>query len=301
MPSLTRKDFKKILLGLNHSYQKSYMMEIKNKTDILDPVHSIKTVEKSQEWLQLLIQLFNLHRVYQDIDNTVIDVLMQKGSGNIMYCFQFFFNLFTNGFLQIDKYGCVIETEMLKKCRLLGNYTNIPVPSFAIKKRLKNLDFFLMEGRSKRILRKSELAVKCLMLLKTASIIGEEFGTCALKKILPLRSETHGSILALLKELETAELIEILDETDLKNIQCRFNQSFLRESIYQTMLYRDQKQVLHQQLADHLQSLPLSVTGRGHIDLEIDKIKEHILIGEDVKSYEDLPFKQKYGIIVKQM
>ena len=61
------------------------------------------------------------------------------------------------------------------------------------------------------------------MLLKTAAIIGEEFGTQALKKILPLRNETHSSIQVILRELEMAELIEILDETDMKNIHCRFN------------------------------------------------------------------------------
>ena len=92
----------------------------------------------------------------------------------------------------------------------------------AIKKRLKNIDTFLKEGRSKGV-RKQEIAVKGLMLLKAASIIGEEFGTLALKKILPLRHETQGSILVILKALEEAELIEILDETDLKNTLCRFN------------------------------------------------------------------------------
>ena len=30
--------------------------------------------------------------------------------------------------------------------------------------------------------------------MKAACIIGEEFGTAALKKILPLRHETHGSL-----------------------------------------------------------------------------------------------------------
>lgn len=105
-----------------------------------------------------------------------------------------------------------------------------------------DLDYFLKEGKDPKYrgnLRKQEMHVKGLMLLKTAAIIGEEFGTLALKKIIPLRNETHSSIHGILKELEVAELIEILDETDLKNIQCRFNSAFLRESIYQVMLYRD--------------------------------------------------------------
>ena len=56
------------------------------------------------------------------------------------------------------------------------------------------------------------------MLMKAAAIIGEEFATAALKKILPLRHETHGSMYQILKELEIGELIEILDESDPKNI-----------------------------------------------------------------------------------
>ena len=50
--------------------------------------------------------------------------------------------------------------------------------------------------------KKKELTIKCIMLLKAAAIIGDEFGTLALRNILPLRHETQGSILLILKELE---------------------------------------------------------------------------------------------------
>ena len=94
-----------------------------------------------------------------------------------------------------------------------------------------------------------------------------------------------------MKELEIGELVEILDESDPKNIICRFNKSFLRESIYQIMLYKDQKKVLHQQLAEHIQSLPSGVMDLDAISLDIDKLRAHILMGEDVKDESDLPFK----------
>ena len=94
-----------------------------------------------------------------------------------------------NGQIEIDKHGSIVETDAFVTSKTLCNFTKIPVPSFAIKKRLKNIDNFLKEGRSKGV-RKQEIAVKGLMLLKAASIIGEEFGTLALKKILPLRHET---------------------------------------------------------------------------------------------------------------
>ncbi len=68
--------------------------------------------------------------------------------------------------------------------------------------------------------------------MKAAAIIGDEFGTQALIKIMSQRNETNGSITQILKELERHEFIEILDESDPKNLICRFNKSFLRESIY---------------------------------------------------------------------
>lgn len=68
--------------------------------------------------------------------------------------------------------------------------------------------------------------------MKAAAIIGDEFGTQALIKIMSQRNETNGSITQILKELELHEFIEILDESDPKNLICRFNKSFLRESIY---------------------------------------------------------------------
>ena len=67
------------------------------------------------------------------------------------------------------------------------------------------------------------------------------------------------------------------------------------------MLYKDQKKVLHQQLAVFIQSLPSTLMEQKQIELEIIKLREHILIGEDVQSEKELPFKQQYGLIVKQM
>ena len=66
------------------------------------------------------------------------------------------------------------------------------------------------------------------------------------------------AFLKILKYLEEQEFIEVLNESDPKNIHCRFNKSFLRESIYQVMLYKDQKQTLSKAYAEYLQSLPIS-------------------------------------------
>lgn len=79
------------------------------------------------------------------------------------------------------------------------------------------------------------------MALKVAAVIGEDFGTAALLKILPLHKETSESLNAILKELEQNHLIEIIDESDPENILYRFKKSFMRECLYQVMVFKDQK------------------------------------------------------------
>lgn len=149
----------------------------------------------------------------------------------------------------------------------------------------------MQKRNQKQNLRKKEIFIKGIMVLKAAAVIGEEFGTAALKKILPLREETNGSLAQILKELEQNDLIETLDETDPKNILCRFNKSLLRESVYQVMLFKDQKQYLHSQLAEYLQSLPTSVLDPHQSELELLKLRDHVMIGEDIQDFKDLPLK----------
>ena len=68
------------------------------------------------------------------------------------------------------------------------------VPSSVLKNRLKNIDSYIRASRAANP-RKGELAIKGIMLMKAAAVIGEEFGTLALKKILPLRHESNSSMM----------------------------------------------------------------------------------------------------------
>lgn len=82
-------------------------------TDIIDPNKTIKTVEKSQEWVDLLTKKYNLHTIFRDVDSDVIDIIMQKCGGVSIYCLHFFFHLLTNGYIEIDRHGVVVETKNL--------------------------------------------------------------------------------------------------------------------------------------------------------------------------------------------
>lgn len=78
MPAVSKKDLKRMLIDLAPRYHATYSEEVRLMTDIKDPAHTIKTVEKSQEWVVHLSRKYQLHAVYRNLDNNIIDVIMQK-------------------------------------------------------------------------------------------------------------------------------------------------------------------------------------------------------------------------------
>jgi hypothetical protein len=139
-----------------------------------------------------------------------------------------------------------------------------------------------------------------IVVLKSAVVIGDEFDLRALKKVQPLqRIGSEKMLLSCLRLLEQYELIEILDETDVKNVLCRFSQEFLRESLYQILLYRECKQQLHTAVADYLQNSAPSF----HQDPEVEaeKLKQHLLLAQDIKSEDQLSYQSKTGLIVRRI
>ena len=175
-------------------YKQTQEEEVALMTEIVDPKTTIKTVEKSQEWVDILTLKLQLHRTWIDIDDSIVDIIIRKGDGVAIVAFQYFFNLLSTNYIEINNRGVVVPKKNFDMCVSMQNFTSVPVPSSMHKRRLKNLDSYLNEGRKKNQ-RKAELSIKGLLLLKAACVIGEEFGTAALKKIIPLRNETHSSIL----------------------------------------------------------------------------------------------------------
>lgn len=183
----------------------------------------------------------------------------------------------------------------------------VPVPGINQKINCSLIDGFIKEMRSKQNKVDSETAVyfsfsffsKGALLLKSAAVIGEVFSSRVLQHITPLRNETHKSIMQVLRILENKDFIEILDETDHKNVVCRFRKIFLRETIYQIMLYRAQKKGLHQLMVQYIQNHPNALDNDP--EQEADKLLGHILIAEDLDSEDKIPSKSRQGLIVKKI
>ena len=87
-----------------------------------------------------------------------------------------------------------------------------------------------------------------LVILKAASVLGVEFDLKSLKYINPFPKKAAFSdkiVIESINLLEQRDFIEIVNETDAKNAICRFNKAFLRESVYQILLYKSCKKSLH--------------------------------------------------------
>jgi len=78
-----------------------------------------------------------------------------------------------------------------------------------------------------------DTAVKSIVILKAATVLGDEFELKALTAIQPLRGkETLTSMATYIKCLEAADFLEVLDGGDRENLNVRFRKVFLRETIY---------------------------------------------------------------------
>lgn len=55
-------------------------------TEIKDPKTSIKTVEKSDEWLKILTRQYNLDKVFCSVDEDIVELIVKKCDGNALLC-----------------------------------------------------------------------------------------------------------------------------------------------------------------------------------------------------------------------
>ena len=120
-------------------------------------------------------------------------------------------------------------------CMQLNDYSSVPVPKFAIKINTASVDRFLQATLSKTRLRPGEVetVVKSIVMMKAATVLGDEFELKALIAIQPLRTkETLASMATYVKILESADFLEVLDGGDRENLSVRFSKVFLRETIY---------------------------------------------------------------------
>ena len=153
------------------------------------------------------------------------------------------------------------------------------------------------------------LACHEIILLKVASVIGENFDFRNLAHINPLKKMfNNDKLLYLLDDFVRSEFLEILDEND-GNIKYRMTHCFMRESLYQRMIYSQRRQ-LHRFVAEALQEAK-PIQGHEVVDnLDCERLIYHWSLSENTVSGEDsnlfkigtnFSSKAKRSVVVKKI
>ena len=236
LPRLDPTALHNILAGYALKYQSSHMSEVQKMTEIVDPKTTIKNKPDSDAWRQRLVDKWQLAVKFSQVDAAILEVICTRCNGNPLLCMQYFVNLLHNDFIRVQPDGHVKTTDKFKLCQSLNDWKAVPVPRLALKLTCTHLDKYLYAIQTKRPNKPGEIeaCVTSIVMLKAATVLGDEFESKALGHIQPLRqaASSRKYVKEYLKLLEKADLIEILDETDTKNCLCRFNKCLLRESIY---------------------------------------------------------------------
>lgn len=153
------------------------------------------------------------------------------------------------------------------------------------------------------------LACHEIILLKVASVIGENFDFRNLVHINPLKKYyDNDKLLLLLDDLVKNEFLEILDENN-GNIKYRMTYCFMRESLYQRMIFAQRRQI-HRYVAEALQEAK-PIKGHEVVDnLDCERLIYHWSLNENLNPGEDgdifklgtnFSSKAKRSIVVKKI
>jgi hypothetical protein len=126
-----------------------------------------------------------------------------------------------------------------------------------------------------------------------------------------IRGESTTQIVNKINILEQMNVIEIIDDNGYSDMTCRFIRPFFRDSLYQSLLYGDQRS-LHALAAEFIQNsttqidvisflLFLQCTLKDDPEKECMRMVIHTQIAEDVKGFNYLSKKAKKLITIKRI
>jgi len=217
MPTLDEKDLRELLVENANRYQESFKEEVRMMTHIVDMTKTIKTEKMGKQWTEILYKKWQLETRFVQIDKQILTTITKLCGGNPYLSLAFFVQLLQNNFIMVDNSGTVVQCSKFKNCLKLSDFTTVPTPRLAVKINCSYLDRFLNSIMSKVNKRPGELesAVKSLVIMKSATVLGEEFELRALQAINPMKiGMTTKQIKQSLQQLESNNFIEIIDETD---------------------------------------------------------------------------------------
>lgn len=151
--------------------------EIHLMTYIEDPATSIKNPEGCRQKEKDLRKQFLIQEpCFTKVNESVLSLVLSRCEGNPLTSMNFLFNLLANGF--ISQKGQQLEpTSKFNKCMQRSDWTVVPVGGLSQKVNTSLLDGFLKQMRSSSSKSNQEAAVKGILLMKCAAVVGDVFGS----------------------------------------------------------------------------------------------------------------------------
>jgi len=264
---------------LLQKYAKIRMQENENEVSLIIIEQDPEKLKKIQDDSKA-----KLGPIIKGIDKDALQIIANKSEGNPMISFQLILASIKAHYLE-NKEGYLMPTEEFNTAKILDDWSFIDVPDLATRLNSKHLSLL------------SKISIKDLICLKAASVIGNIFTLRQLKYISPLITEGMVDLIKRVVILDEMKIIEIIDDDGVSDMTCRFLIPFIRETLYQRLLYRDQKKCMHSMSAEFLlnNSIP------SDLDNECQRMIKHLLISEDIPEISFLTIKSKRQIIVKKV
>ncbi len=226
--------------------------------------------------------------LYSSPSYRILKLLKEKTQGKPLDIIHLTSKLAEGSYLEV-KENKLIVTNKLKKCIEINQFLTVDAPICRTVVNGEILD---------------RLDCESYLLMKPASVIGESFDFLTLMKVNPFKATiTAEKLKRLLNYLEKIEFLEVLDEHE-HNTVYRFMHPFMREVIYQRMIYSQRRQI-HRFVAEALQQIPLA--NETNEKLECDNLIYHWSLAENQDVFQasvsnsSFSNKAKRSVIVKKI
>ena len=266
------------------AYLGRYKAEIEKEIIAMTQGEDAKTVEVKRNELK---DHYGIAEEISGLDKEAQKAIYRKAEGNILVSMQLIVNLIKNKYLE-NINGIFTGSIAFWKTAELDEWGSVETPDFALRLNSERIDKTLKSSN-----------IKDIVSLKAASALGPIFSLRALKAISPLRSEGMVDLLKRMRQLEEANIIEIIDDNGVSDMTCRFLIPFYRETLYQKLLYRDQKKALHSIAAEYILNNSTSIDDNP--EKEVQRMVNHLIITEDVNEQQELSVKNKRRIVIKKI
>ena len=116
----------------------------------------------------------------------ILTTIRNRCGGNVLLCLHYFVQLLQNQLILIDQLGVVKISQKFRECIDLQNFLWCPVPRIAMKVNLALVDRYITTKKTEKRPNAMEDCIKSVIMLKAATLLGDNFDTMSLQSLNPL-------------------------------------------------------------------------------------------------------------------